>query len=167
LNEQVNDVNVDSRIARFESDLGHVKKDVAQIPENVGKLQGGLAVANQAAADLPPGFHALLRSAPGPGRPTRDPSRDRRGHQHPWPPALRLVGHMAATAFVFTSFITLVWLSSWGFSFLHSVHPFSDETFQLFEALKRVLILIDAALSGVVLLRGLWQYLVNVIRGQS
>src|SRR5688572_24044784 len=119
------------------------------------------------AVTAPPNLRALLRSAPGPGRPIQGPNRDSRGHQHPWPPALGLVGHMAATAFVFTSFITLVWLSSWGFSFLHSVHPFSDDTFQLFEALKRALILIDAALSGVVLLRGLWQYLVNVIRGQS
>lgn len=74
---------------------------------------------------------------------------------------------MAATAFVFASFITLVWLASWGLSFLHSIHPFSDDVFQLFEALKRALILIDAALSGVVLLRGLWQYLLSVVRGGS
>jgi septal ring factor EnvC (AmiA/AmiB activator) len=51
-NEQVNDVNVDTRIGRFESDLGHVKKAVAQTAENVGKLQEGLAVANKATADL-------------------------------------------------------------------------------------------------------------------
>lgn len=74
---------------------------------------------------------------------------------------------MAATAFVFISFITLVWLASFGFSVLHSIHPFSDDVFQLFDALKHALILIDAALCGVVLLRGLWQYLLNVIRGGS
>jgi hypothetical protein len=74
---------------------------------------------------------------------------------------------MAATTFVFTAFIALVWLASWGLSFLHSIHPFSDDTFELLETLKNVLIHIDAALSGVVLLRGLWQYLVNVIRGDS
>jgi phage shock protein A len=50
--DQVNDVTVELRIAKFESDLGHVKKDVAQISENVGKLQEGLAAANKATADL-------------------------------------------------------------------------------------------------------------------
>jgi hypothetical protein len=111
--------------------------------------------------------HLVLRSALHPERPTQDPSRDGRRHHRPWSPALRLVGHLAATAFVFISFITLVWLASWGFHFLHSVHPFSDDVFQLFEALKGVLIRLDAALSGVVLLRGLLQYLRNVIRGDS
>jgi hypothetical protein len=112
-------------------------------------------------------FPAVLRSVLRPERPTQDPSRDRRQQRHPWSPAMRLVGHMAATAFVFTSFITLVWLASWVFSFLHSVHPFSDDNFQLFQTLESVLIRIDAALSGVVLLRGLWQYILNVIRGES
>ena len=74
---------------------------------------------------------------------------------------------MAATTFVFTSFVTLVWLASWGFSFLHSVHAFSDDAFQLFETLESVLIRVDAALSGVVLLRGVVQYILNVIRGES
>ena len=40
-NDQVNEVNVESRIARFESDLGHLKKDVAQIAESVVNLQEG------------------------------------------------------------------------------------------------------------------------------
>lgn len=102
---------------------------------------------------------AVFRSSRDPERRAQQPRRDSHGHQDPWPPALQLVGHMAVTAFVFTSFMTLVWLSSVGFSFLHSIHPFPDDMYELFEALKRALILIDAALSGVVLLRGLWQYL--------
>jgi len=112
-------------------------------------------------------FHAVLRSVLRPERPTQDPNRDRRHQKHPWLPALRVVGHMAATAFIFTSFVTLLWLASWAFSFLHSVHPFSDDAFRLFQTLESVLIRIDAALSGVVLLRGLWQYILNVIRGDS
>jgi hypothetical protein len=108
------------------------------------------------------------RSIPaGPERPAHKQGRDNWRYQHPWPPSLKLVGHMAATAFVFTSFITLVWLTSWGFSFLHSVHPFPEDVYQLFEALKRALVLIDAALSSVVLLRGLWQFFLNVVRGES
>jgi len=112
-------------------------------------------------------FHAEFRSVLRPERPTQEPNRNRRHQQHPWSPALQLVGHMAATAFVFTSFITLVWLASLAFSFLHSVHPFSDDVFQLFQTLESVLIRIDAALTGVVLLRGLWQYILNVIRSDS
>ena len=111
--------------------------------------------------------HAVLRSVLRPERPTRDPSRARRRHRSPWSPALRLVGHMAATTFVFTSFIVLVWLASWAFSFLHSAHPFSEYVFHLFETLEIVLIYVDIALSGVVLLRGLWQYILNVIRSDS
>ena len=67
----------------------------------------------------------------------------------------------------FTSLITLVWLASWGFGFLHSVHPFSDNALQLFETLESVLIRIDAALCGVVMFRGLAQYVISVIRSDS
>src|SRR5882724_173591 len=84
--------------------------------------------------------HAVIRSLLRAERSSQDPSRDRRRHRHPWSPSLRLVGHLAATAFVFTSFITLVWLASWVFSFLHSVHPFSEDVFQLFRTLESVLI---------------------------
>lgn len=111
--------------------------------------------------------HAAFRSSLRPERPTQVPDPDQRRHQDPWIPALRVVGHMAATTFIFTSFVTLVWLASWGFSFLHSVHAFSDDASQIFETLESVLIRIDAALSGVVLLRGLWQYILSVIRGHS
>lgn len=80
---------------------------------------------------------------------------------------MRVVGHMAATTFVFTSFITLVWVASWEFSVLHSIHALSDEVFQLLQMLETVLIYIDTALCVVVVLRGLWQYLLSVIRGDS
>jgi hypothetical protein len=74
---------------------------------------------------------------------------------------------MAATTFIFTSFVTLVWLASCTFSFLHSVHPFSDDACRLFETMESLFIRIDAALSGVVLLRGLWLYVFNIIRSES
>ena len=43
----------------------------------------------------------------------------------------------------------------------------SSDIWLLFQTLESVLIRIDTALSGVVLLRGLWQYILNVIRGDS
>ena len=109
----------------------------------------------------------LFRSALRPERPTQDPEQDRYPHQNPWSPAIRLVGHMAATTFIFTSFVTLVWLASWAFGSLHSIHAFSDDAFHLFETLESVLIRIDVALSSVVLLRGVFFYVLSVIRSES
>ena len=111
--------------------------------------------------------HPILRSALRPEQPTREPEPPRQHQHHPWLPALQLVGHMAATTFIFTSFVTLVWLASCTFSFLHSVHPFSDDACRLFETMESLFIRIDAALSGVVLLRGLWLYVFNIIRSES
>ena len=111
--------------------------------------------------------HAAFRSLQRPQPPTQKPNPGSGRHQDPWWPALRVVGHMAAATFVFMSFVTLVWLASWGFSYLHSVHALSDDAFQLFETLESVLIRIDAALSAVVLLRGLVQYILSNIRSDS
>lgn len=46
--DQVNDMSVELRIAKFESDLGHVKKNMAQMATAVTALQAGLTVANEA-----------------------------------------------------------------------------------------------------------------------
>ncbi len=118
-------------------------------------------------AITPMKFHALLRSLPDRERPARERRRDHRPHGSPWSPARRVVGHIAATTFIFISFVTLVWLASWGFSFLHSIHAFSDEAYQIFRTLEVVLVFIDATLSGVVLLCGLWQYILSTMRGDS
>ena len=74
---------------------------------------------------------------------------------------------MAATLFVFTSFITLVWLASWVFSVLRSIHALPDDIYQVLEALEVLFIYLDAALCVVVVMRGLWQYILSVIRGES
>ena len=114
-----------------------------------------------------PGPQMAFRSLRSPKLPARNPGPDFGRHQGPWWPALEVAGHMAATTFVFMSFVTLVWLASWGLSFLHSVHALSDDAFQLVETLESFLIRIDAALSAVVLLRGLVQYVLSNIRGDS
>jgi len=41
--DQMDDMTVEARIAKLESDMGHVKKDVAQISEFVSELQKGVA----------------------------------------------------------------------------------------------------------------------------
>jgi len=108
-----------------------------------------------------------FRSLQSPKQPAHKPGPNLGRQQGPWWPALEVVGHMAATTFVFMSFVTLVWLASWGFSFLHSVHALSDDAFQLTETLESVLIRIDVALSAVVLLRGLVKYILSNIRSDS
>src|SRR5262245_17964934 len=107
------------------------------------------------------GSPALFRSVLRPERPAKNPGRHHGKHGNPWSPAIQVVGHMTATMFVFMSLVTLTWLASWGFSYLHSVHIFADDTYQLLESLESMLIRIDAALCASVALRGLWQYLIN------
>jgi len=95
------------------------------------------------------------------------PNPGRRQHPRHWNAALRLVGHLATTAFAFVSLITLAWIASWIFSVLHSAHPFSDDAFRFFVGLEGVLIRLDAAACGIVLLFGVGRYVLNVIKGNS
>jgi hypothetical protein len=37
--DEADDMSIESRVAKFESELGHLKKDTAQIAESVGELQ--------------------------------------------------------------------------------------------------------------------------------
>ena len=50
---------------------------------------------------------------------------------------------------------------------MHSVHPFPDDIFELFAKLKIVLIYLDVLVSGIVLLAGIWHYILDVLRGDS
>lgn len=78
---------------------------------------------------------------------------------------VRLIAHLATTSLVFLALIMLVWIVSWLFHFFHSVYPFSDETFRLLRILETILVYIDVAVSGIVLLHGVWRYIVEIIRG--
>jgi len=99
-----------------------------------------------------PQSHALIRSA----------LRRRHGLS-----VVRLVTHLATTSLVFLALITLVWIVSWTFHFMHSVYPFPDEAFRLLDRLEMLLIYADVVMSGIVLLDGVWNYVVEVIRGDS
>ena len=80
---------------------------------------------------------------------------------------MRHVGHLATTAFVFVSLITLAWVASWIFGFLHSAHPFSDDAFRFFVGLEGVVIRLDVAACGIVWLVGLGRYVLDVFKGDS
>jgi len=95
------------------------------------------------------------------------PCVERQRRKRHWSSILRLVGHLATTAFVFVSLITLVWVVSWTLSSMQSVHPFPDDIFELFAKLKIVLIYLDVLVSGIVLLAGIWHYILDVLKGDS
>lgn len=71
------------------------------------------------------------------------------------------------TSLVFLALITLVWIVSWTFHFMHSTHPFPDAAFQLLDRLKILLVYLDVAVSGIVLLNGIWHYIAKVLRGDA
>jgi archaellum component FlaC len=48
----VDDVSMEARLAKFESDMGHMKKDVARIAEDMSALRAGLNAANDAVGSL-------------------------------------------------------------------------------------------------------------------
>src|SRR5262245_19767131 len=90
---------------------------------------------------------------------------DRRRHRRDETWVLRLVCHLAITSLVFLALTTLVLIVSWTFHFMHSVYPFPDDVFRLLDRVEILLIYADVAVSGIVLLYGLWRYIVKVIRG--
>lgn len=94
------------------------------------------------------------------------PDHRRRGHRRETS-VIRLAAHLAMTSCVFLMLASLVWLVSLTFHFMHRLFPFSAEAFELLNRLEILLAYVDAAVSGVVLLNGIWNYLIEVIRGDS
>jgi hypothetical protein len=111
--------------------------------------------------------HAVFRF--GPRQETRmrvqHPDLARRPHNES--PIWQLVGHLVATTLVFVVFVLLVWVASWTFSFVHSIHPFPDDVFRLLVRLEIILIYVDAVTSGAVLLYGVGSYVLKVVKGES
>jgi hypothetical protein len=77
------------------------------------------------------------------------------------------VGHVATTAFVFLSLVTVVWSVSLVFGLLQSTNPFSADALRIFGLLESILIRLDAAACGIVLLFGIGRYILNVVKGDS
>lgn len=111
-------------------------------------------------------LNALVFRSILPGRRTMripDPYRSRRPSH--WSSARILVGHVVTTAFVFLSLVTVVWSVSLGFRLLQSTNPLSEDALRVFALLESILIRVDAAACGIVLLFGIGRYVLNVIKG--
>ena len=123
-----------------------------------------MSAVSQAAA---PNARVLFRSI-RPGRQTiRVPDPYRRRYPSHWSSALKFVAHLAMTAFVFLSFVTIVWSVSLTFGLLQSTNPFSADALRVFGLLESILIRLDAAACGIVLLFGIGRYILNVVKGDS
>src|SRR5262245_40403567 len=72
---------------------------------------------------------------------------------------------LAITAFVFLSFVTVVWGVSFAFGVLQSANPLSADALRVFGVLESILIRVDAAACGIVLLFGITRYILNVMKG--
>lgn len=109
-------------------------------------------------------FRSIL---PGRHQPIRIPgSHGRRAPGH-WSSAVRFVGHLVITAFVFLSFVTVVWGVAFALAVLQSANPLSDDALHVFGVLESVLIRVDAVACGVVLIFGITKYVLNVMKGES
>jgi hypothetical protein len=103
-----------------------------------------------------------------PGRKVmRIPCPNRRRCPGHWSSAVIFVGHLVITAFVFLSFVTVVWSVSFAFSLLQSTNPMSADAIHVFGVLESVLIRVDAAACGIVLFFGITRYVLNVMKGES
>ena len=114
-----------------------------------------------------PQAHVFLRSLLRRDRRLLVPDSDRRRRRRHELSAVRLVAHLATTSLVFLALITLVWIVSWTFHFMHSVYPFSHEAFRLLDRLEILLVYADVVVSGIVLFFVIWNYIVKVIRGDA
>jgi hypothetical protein len=80
---------------------------------------------------------------------------------------LELVSHLVMTSFLFLALITLVWVVSWTFHLLHAVYPFSEELFRALYRFEIFLVYADVVTTGILLLNGIWHYILEAIRGNS
>ena len=121
------------------------------------------AVSRTAFAGSSVVFRSIL-----PGRePIRIPGPHGRRSPSHWSSAVRFVGHLVITAFVFLSFVTVVWSVSFAFAVLQSANPLSEDALRVFGVLESVLIRVDAGACGIVLIFGITKYVLNVMKGDS
>lgn len=82
-----------------------------------------------------------------------------------WKTVVALVGHLIATAVIFTSLFSIGWLVSLALHALHSVHPFPQETFRFVTRIEVYLVYLDSAVSGIVLLVGMGRFCRDMLEG--
>ena len=75
---------------------------------------------------------------------------------------LLLIGHLAGTALVSLAFITLVWGVTYFLSFLHSLHPFPNDLYNIVTKMELGGLYADALITTMVLLAGIWRFLKDI-----
>ena len=75
-----------------------------------------------------------------------------------------LIGHIAATALLFTTIMAVTWSISWSFAYLHEIHKFPDASQKILTYLEVALLFIDAALSLVLILFGAKKFVTELGR---
>jgi len=83
---------------------------------------------------------------------------ERRHSRSYWASVIALVGHLIGTAVIFTALFSIGWAVSWILHALHEMHPFPDEIFKFVTRIEVYLVYVDATLSGIVLLAGMWRF---------
>ena len=109
--------------------------------------------------------HMLFRSLLPRNQQIRVPGSNRRRLPRFEVTALQLASHFLMTTFLFLALAIAVWIASWGFQSLQSVHQFPDELFHVLDRLEVWFVYADAALICCTLFFGCLQYIWDVLRG--
>ncbi len=85
----------------------------------------------------------------------------RRRHGY-WIALIKLISHVAGTAFMFVAILLASWGLSWLVHRLHEGHPFPDKIYAAVTKIELFLVYFDMALSGAVLLVGAFKFLLEL-----
>ena len=79
-----------------------------------------------------------------------------------WNSIRLLIGHLAATAIMFVSLLTIAWGLAALLSWFNTIHPFPVQIFAFVTKLEVVLVYVDTASCAMVLLGGTWHFLKEI-----
>jgi len=74
-----------------------------------------------------------------------------------------LIGHLAASALVFVTVFTFVWLIQFIVHWLDGMHPFSPATKEFIDGVELTLLYLDAAISLIVVGAGAVRFIRDVM----
>jgi hypothetical protein len=77
---------------------------------------------------------------------------------------LRLLGHLAGTAFMYISLFAAAWAIGFCSSYLNRIYPFGDDTFQFMSKVEKVILYGDTALCAFVSLVGMGRFCKDVMK---
>ncbi|MEO8002232.1 MAG: hypothetical protein ABI644_10175 [Arenimonas sp.] len=82
-----------------------------------------------------------------------------------WQSSLNLIGHLAGTAVIFSSFLGIVWSVSWLLAYLNSIHAFPKVIYGILTNFEVYLVYADIAVCGYVVLAGAWRFCRDITEG--